>query len=89
MSKKIDRYEHLPHYLPLIGIFSAGLLAFWIFSYDRQFQAGVAVSLAISHVIWGIVHHHIHKDLTWGVVLEYLAVAAFGLSVIFTVIFRG
>lgn len=89
MSKKINRYAHLPHYLPLIGIFTAGILAFWIFSYDKQFQSGVAISLAVSHVIWGIVHHHIHKDLSLGVFLEYLAVAIFGLVVVLSVIFRS
>ncbi|GEM_PF-431912 len=89
MSKNINRYDHLPHYLPLIGIFTAGILAFWIFSYDKQFQAGVAISLAISHVIWGIVHHHIHQDLSLEIVLEYVAVALFGLAVVLSVIFRS
>jgi len=89
MAKKISKYRHIPHYLPLIGIFTAGILAFWIFSYDQQFQAGVAISLAVAHVVWGVVHHHIHRDLTLGVILEYMAVAAFGLVVILSVIFRG
>lgn len=89
MSKKINRYEHLPHYLPLIGIFSAGIFAFWIFAYDKQFQAGVAISLAVAHVIWGVVHHHIHHELSLSIILEYLAVAIFGLVVILSVIFRS
>lgn len=86
-SKKFAR--HLPHYLPLLGIFTAGALAFFVFSYDKQFQAGVVLSVAISHFVWGVVHHHIHGDLSMEVVLEYLAISLLGLSVILSLIFRS
>ena len=87
MAKKY--FKHLPHYVPLLGIFSAGILAFFVFSYDKQFQMGVAISLAAAHFSWGIVHHMIHRDFKPEIVLEYLAVSILGLAAIFSLIFRG
>lgn len=78
--------KHLPHFLPLLGIFGAGVLAFWIFSYDKQFQVGVAISVAAAHLTWGVVHHMVHRDITPGIVLEYLAISALGLAAILSVI---
>jgi uncharacterized membrane protein YidH (DUF202 family) len=81
--------RHLPHYLTLYGILFAGLLAFIIFSYDRLFQIGVLVAMAVGYVAWGIIHHAIHKNLHLSVVLEYLVVAALGLVVVLSLIFQS
>lgn len=80
--------KHLPHYLPLVGIFLAGIAAFIIFSYDRFFQMSVAISLSLAYLIWALVHHSIHEDLSWEVILEYLAISILGLSVLLSLIFR-
>ena len=80
--------KHLPHYFVLFGVLFAGILAFILFSYDRTFQTIVAVAVAISYVIWGLVHHSIHRDLYFSVVLEYLAIAAFGMVMVFSLILR-
>lgn len=87
MKKK--HFRHLPHYLPLVGVLTAGVLAFWIFSYDRQFQAAVAVSVAVAHVTWGIIHHFIHRDLTIAIVLEYIAISLLGLAVVLSIVYRS
>lgn len=81
--------KHLPHYLTLFGILIAGVVGFWLFSYDRLFQAAVAVSVAVSYVVWGIVHHSIHDDLHASVIVEYLLVASLGLIIVFSLIFRA
>lgn len=85
--KKFTR--HLLHYLPLIGILAAGLAGFYLFSYDRAFQAAVVLATATSYVAWGLIHHHIHKDLHLSVVIEYIAVALIGMVVVFSLIFRA
>ena len=85
--KKITR--HLQHYLPLIGILSAGILGFMIFSYDKSFQLAVALAMAAGYVSWGLVHHYMHKDLHPEVILEYIVMAFLGLVLIFSVILRG
>jgi len=81
--------KHLPHYFVLFGLLLTGVLAFILFSYDRAFQTIVSVAVAISYVIWGLVHHSIHRDLYFSVVLEYLAIAALGLVMVFSLILRA
>jgi len=76
------------HYLVLFGVFFVGLLGFVLFSYDRNFQTVIAIFVAISYVIWGIVHHAIHKDLYLSVVIEYLTIASLGLVIVFSLVLR-
>lgn len=80
--------KHIQHYTPLIGVLVAGLIGFYIFSYDKAFQAVIAVSLATSYVSWGIIHHYIHKDLNVQIVLEYSTIAFLGVIMVFSVLFR-
>lgn len=81
--------RHLPHYFSLIGVLLFGILGFWFFSYNKTYQVAVAISVAIAYVVWGLVHHAIHKDLYLPVVIEYITVAALGLTVILSLIFRA
>jgi len=81
--------KHLPHYFILFGLLFAGILAFILFSYDRSFQMIVAISVAVAYIIWGIVHHSIHRDLYFSVVLEYIAIAGLGLVMVFSLILRS
>ncbi|WKZ26048.1 MAG: hypothetical protein QY322_01920 [bacterium] len=80
--------KHLPHYFSLITIFIAGIVGFYVFSFDRFFQIGVAVAMASAYVSWGIIHHTLHKDICLSIVLEYFSVAILGLVMVFTLIFR-
>jgi len=77
--------KHIPHYISLF----ARVLGFYLFSYDKSFQIGVAIALAGSYVSWGIIHHVIHKDIYLSVILEYVAVAILGLVMILSLILRG
>ena len=79
--------KHFPHYLSLVGLFAVGLIGFLLFSYDRNFQIAITIAIAISYVVWGLVHHHIHKDLHLSVVVEYIVVAALGLVIVFSLVF--
>lgn len=80
--------KHIPHYLSLLAILGAGVIGFYLFSYDRLFQAAVGVAIAVSYVAWGIVHHMIHDDLHASVVIEYTLVASLGLVIVFSLIFN-
>lgn len=81
--------KHIPHYLSLGAVLLAGILAFLFFSYERVFQVAVAIAVAVSYVAWGIIHHAIHDDLYLTVVVEYIMVAAIGLFIVFSLIFRA
>ena len=81
--------KHFSHCFSLIAIFIVGILGFYLFSYDKIFQIGVAVVLAVTYVLWGIIHHTIHKDIYFSVILEYIAVAVLGLIMVISLIFKG
>jgi hypothetical protein len=85
--KKITK--HVSHYLPLIGILAATVLGFYLFAYDRSFQLALGIAGASGYVSWGLIHHHIHKDLHTSIVLEYLAVAFLGVVILFFILFRA
>lgn len=80
---------HLKHYLPLFGILFAGILGFIMFSYDKNFQMVLILAVAASYVTWGIVHHHLHRDLRISVVVEYVVIAMLGLILIYSLLFRA
>lgn len=80
--------RHLPHYTSLFGILLLGALGFVFFSYDRVFQMGVALAVAVSYVVWGIITHSIHGDIRFSVVLEYTVVAILGLILVFSLLMR-
>ena len=81
--------KHLPHYMPLLGIFALAVVAFLMSSYDKAFLIGVSIAVATSYVAWGVVHHSIHKDLHLSVVVEYVAVAGLGLVIVFSLLLRS
>jgi hypothetical protein len=80
--------HHFSHYFSLFGILGAGLVAFLIFSYDRTFQISVIAAVSFAYVIWGVIHHYLHKDLYFSVILEYVIVAALGFFIVYSLIFR-
>ena len=80
--------KHLPHYISLIGIFIAGILGFYIYSYDRFFQIGIIIALASDYVSWGIIHHTIHKDICLTIMIEYITVAILGTVMALSLIYR-
>lgn len=83
--KKVAR--DIQHYVPLFGILLISVVGFAMFTYDKIFQMVVVVSSALAYVIWGVVHHHIHKDLHLPVVVEYMLIAALGIVIVFSLIF--
>lgn len=80
--------KDLPHYMLLGGILLAGFAGLILFSYDKNFQAAVAIATGLSYVAWGLIHHHIHKDLHFEVFMEYLAVSILGVVILFSLILR-
>lgn len=83
--KKISR--HLPHYFSLIGLLAAGAIGILVFSNWINIQAGIVAAMAVSYVIWGIIHHLIHKDLYLTVVLEYAVVAVLGAVILLSLLY--
>jgi len=81
--------NHLPHYLSLLGILTLGVVGFALSSYNRALQIFICVLIAVSYVVWGYIHHKIHKDFEVAILIEYIAVALLGLITVFSLIFRS
>jgi hypothetical protein len=81
--------HNLSHYLPLLGILLAGYFGFSLFSYDHIFQIAMIIATGVGYVAWGIIHHHIHKDLTPAIVAEYIAIGFLGVVIVFSLILRA
>lgn len=81
--------HHMSHYLPLIGILVAAVFGFYFFPYDKGFQMAIGVAAASGYVSWGLISHHVHGDLHASVVVEYLAIAALGVVILFFTLFRA
>jgi len=79
----------LPHYTSLIGVLLAGGAGFVLFSYDKAFQMAIAFGIAGAYLSWGIIHHLIHRDFDVSVFAEYLAIAALGLIIVFSLLLRA
>jgi hypothetical protein len=80
MFKKIS--EHAVYYISLVVMFSISFLLAYSSS-DRNLQIGVIVATTFFYVLWGIMHHLMNHDLHAKIVLEYVLIGAFGLTIIF------
>ncbi|MBI4028826.1 MAG: hypothetical protein HY376_00445 [Candidatus Blackburnbacteria bacterium] len=78
--------RHLSHYLSLVGLIVVAVIGLLIFKYDPTFRTAIVISLGVSFVIWGVVHHWLHEGLHIRLVLEYLGVAAFGTVILLALI---
>lgn len=74
--------------MALFGVLLAGFAGLILFSYDKNFQVGVALALSLSYVAWGVIHHYLHKDLHIETFIEYLVVAVLGFVIIFSLLLR-
>jgi len=64
-----------PYYLPLIGVFALGLLAFISFPTDKFFLSAIIISMSSAYVAWGALYHIIHKDFSVVILVEYVSIA--------------
>jgi hypothetical protein len=80
------KHIHILHYIVLAIILGAGLGAFLYASPDTALQFIVGIVIAVSYVIWGLIHHAIEKDLHQKVVVEYILIAAIAIVLLATIL---
>lgn len=73
--------NHLGYYLSLLLILSAGFVIAYNSS-DKQFQLQVSVMTAFFYAFWGILHHAINHELSPKIVVEYVLMAALGITLV-------
>jgi hypothetical protein len=77
-----DLKENPLDYLVLIAILLFGVILYILFKDDAVMERIIAISLALSYILWGIIHHHHADKVTSKIVLEYILVAVLGFLVI-------
>jgi hypothetical protein len=50
---------------------------------NKNLQMAYIVLTTFLYIVWGIVHHYIHHDVHPRIVLEYILMGSFGISVMF------
>ena len=75
-------YKHSAYYVSLIVILALGFLLAYNSS-NRSFQIGAVIVTTFLYVLWGIMHHLINHDLNVKIVIEYILIGVFGLTIIF------
>jgi hypothetical protein len=78
--------NHVIHYIPLVLILLLGLGGVTLYQYDTNIQRALIVATAAGYVIWGVIHHKLHEELSFEIFLEYLFVAIIGCILAFTVV---
>lgn len=79
--------RHPTHYFVLLCLLIVGLWGIYMFSYYPAMRLAIMISLSVSYVVWGIVHHAHQKDLHPKIVVEYLLVAMLALLIFTTLLY--
>ncbi len=74
-------FVHLKYYITLLCMLVLGIILLLRLGDNRQLQIAVILMLALGYIVWGILHHYIHHDLTWKITLEYILFGVFGVIV--------
>ena len=67
-----DLSRHPLHYFTLLSLQLVGLWGLFWFNYDHAMQFTILLSMAVAYVVWGVVHHHQHRDLHFKIIFEYV-----------------
>ena len=76
-------YKHSGYYLSLVIILALGFFLVNANNSNRGFQIGVVAATSSFYVLWGIMHHLINHDLNAKIVIEYILIGVFGLTIVF------
>ncbi|HSW88029.1 MAG TPA: hypothetical protein VLG12_02600 [Candidatus Saccharimonadales bacterium] len=78
--------QHNWYYIFLFLIFVAAIIVISLFNYNKTLQIAVLILISLFYVILGIMHHLIHHTITTKIVIEYIAIAVLGISILLFVL---
>ncbi|HSW96208.1 MAG TPA: hypothetical protein VLF89_00115 [Candidatus Saccharimonadales bacterium] len=78
--------QHNWYYIFLFLIFVATIIVISLLNYNKTLQIAVLILTSLFYVILGIIHHAIHHTITVKIVIEYIAIAVLGISIILFVL---
>lgn len=62
------------HAVVLLVILIGALWTFTYFSGSALYQFYVVITAVVVHTVWGVIYHSINKQLTAGLLLEYVLI---------------
>lgn len=78
--------HHHWYYFFLFLIFLAAILVMSLFNYNKSVQIAILLFISICYVVLGVIHHTIHHTITIRIMIEYIAIAVLGISIILFVL---
>lgn len=80
-----QKKNHIVYYLSLFTIFFFGFILITVTNYDPNLQLISLLMTSFFYVLWGIVHHSLHHDISSKIVIEYVLFAALGVLLVLSV----
>lgn len=80
--------KHIEYYATLFVVLGSGFFIATNVSYNKQLQMMAVVITAILYVALGLLHHTFHHDVSHKIVVEYVLIAALGIT-IFALLIQG
>lgn len=77
-----DLITHSLDYLVLFGILTIGAVLYYVYKSNPVMEQLIFAAMALSYILWGIIHHHHADKITTKIVLEYSLIAVFGFLVV-------
>lgn len=74
--------KHLGYYVPLFCMLVFGIFLIPHLAYARELQMSLVVAMAAFYVVWGILHHVVHHDITTKIVIEYILIGSLGMTIV-------
>ena len=72
-------HTHLTYYISLAVLLILGFILIMLTGYDVRVQLTAVMLTAFFYVLWGVVHHIVHHDISAKIVVEYVLIAALGM----------
>lgn len=74
--------KHFLYYFSLLLILIIGFSTAFYLSGQKTLQMAIIVLTAFFYVVWGVVHHMLHHSFSVKIMLEYIAIAVLGISLV-------
>lgn len=78
--------KHVFYYLFLFIVLMLSAVAIFLTPGDGKTHMAITIFAACFYVVWAILHHMMHHDLTGKVVIEYVLIAMVGISLVYFVL---
>ena len=88
ISFEKDFSRHPLHYFTLLSVQMIGLWGIFWFSFQPAMQLYILIAMSISYVVWGIIHHHEHKNINSKIIFEYVLIAMFAVLIFGSLLIR-